>query len=313
MRVVVTAVGPNHWGLADPILHYITSVGATITEIQMYDHAAEGVFALMLRCQWPGRPDTLAQLRARMAEIGAEQGLSIRTWARNGTGQPPRIALCTTYRPEPAQAVLQAVRDGRLRATPVALLGNRPACRGLAEQFGVAWHLIGDAKGVPDNDRLVQILDESEADYIVLARYMRIVPAAVCWRFASGRIINLHHGLLPGFPGAQPYRDTFARHMLTYGATVHFIVPELDAGEQIIHQEAFAVSPGTPLEEVTSLGEREHEPRCLVEGLRRVVDGEVEPHYHKVVAVRKAPGCGARDGARGVRCEQMLDGAAGRR
>ena len=77
--------------------------------------------------------------------------------------------------------------------------------------------------------------------------------------------------------------------MLTYGATVHFIVPELDAGEQIIHQEAFAVRPGTPLEEVTRLGEREHEPRCLVEGLRRVVDGEVELHYHKVVAVRKAP------------------------
>ena len=71
MRVVVTAVGPNHWGLADPIIHYITSVGATIAEIQMYDHAAEGVSALMLRCQWPGRPDTLAELRARMAEVGA--------------------------------------------------------------------------------------------------------------------------------------------------------------------------------------------------------------------------------------------------
>jgi formyltetrahydrofolate deformylase len=269
-------------------LHYITSVGATIAEIQMYDQAAEGVFAMMLRCQWPGRRDTLAELRARMAEIGADKGLSIRTWARNET-EPPRIVLCTTYRPEPAQAVLQAVRDGRLRSKPVALLGNRPNCRGVAEQFGVDWHLIGDDMGVPDNDRLVQILDESEADYIVLARYMRIVPAAVCWRFAGGRIINLHHGLLPGFPGAQPYRDAFARHMLTYGATVHFIVPELDAGEQIIHQEAFAVRPGTPLEEITRLGEREHEPRCLVEGLRRVVDGEVELHYHKVVAVRKAP------------------------
>jgi formyltetrahydrofolate deformylase len=289
MRVVVTAVGPNHWGLTDPIIHYITSVGATIAEIQMYDHAAEGVSALMLRCLWPGRRDTLADLRARMAEVGADQGLSIRTWARNGTGQPHRIVLCTTYRPEPALAVFRAARDGRLRATPVALLGNRPACRGLAEQFGVDWHLIGDDQGMPDNDRLVGIIDECQADYIVPARYMRVLPAAVCWRFAGGRIINLHHGLLPGFPGAQPYRDAFARNMLTYGATVHFIVPELDAGEQIIHQEAFAVRLGTPLEEVTRLGEREHEPRCLVEGLRRVVDGEVELHYHKVVAVRKAP------------------------
>jgi formyltetrahydrofolate deformylase len=291
MRVVVTPVGPNNWGLADPIIHYIASVGATTVEIQMYDQAAEGVFAMMLCCQWPGRWDTLTELRARMAEIAADKGLSIRTWARNGTGQPPRIVLCTTYRPEPALAVLQAVRDGRLRATPVAVVGNRPACRGLAEQFGVEWHLIGDDQGVPDNDRLVRIIDDSEADYIVLARYMRVLPAAVCWRFAGGRIINLHHGLLPAFPGHNR-TAAFARHMLTYGATVHFIVPELDAGEQTIHQDAFTVAPGTPLEEITRMGEREHEPRCLVEGLRRVVDGEVELHYHKVVPVRKSPSDG---------------------
>jgi formyltetrahydrofolate deformylase len=289
MKVIVTAVGPEHWGLADSIVRYIIAVGATIAEIQMYDHAAEGVFALMLRCQWPGRPDTLAELRARMAGIGSDRGLSIRTWVCPGAGRLPRVALCTTYRPEPAAAVLRAIRGGRIRATPVALVGNRPACRPLAEEFGVEWHLIGDDHGAPDNARLVQILDECQADYIVLARYMRVLPASVCRRFAGGRIINLHHGLLPAFPGAQPYRDAFARHMLTYGATVHFIVPELDAGEQIIHQETFTVVPGTPLEEVTRIGEREHEPRCLVEGLRRVVDGEVELHYQRVVPVRKAP------------------------
>jgi formyltetrahydrofolate deformylase len=288
MRVVVTAVGPNNWGLADPILHYITSVGATIGEIQMYDHPAEGVFALMLRCQWPGRSDTLDDLRARMAVIGREKGLSIRTWARNREARPPRIVLCTTYRPEPALAVLQAIRAGRLRASAVAIIGNRQACRPLAEEFNVPWHMIGDDRGVPDNERLVRIVDECQADYIVLARYMRVLPAWVCWRFAGGRIINLHHGLLPGFPGPQPYRDAFARHMLTYGATVHFIVPELDAGEQIIHQDAFAVAPGTPLEEIIHIGEREHEPRCLLEGLQRVVDGEVELHYGMVVRARTA-------------------------
>ena len=204
MRVVVTAVGPNNWGLADPIIQYLTSVGATIAEIQMYDCAAEGLFALMLRCQWPGRRDTLAELRSRMAEVGADQGLSIRTWARNGAGPPPRIVLCTTYRPEPPLAVLRAARDGRLRATPVAVVGNRPACRGLAEQFGIDWHLIGDDQGVPDNDRLVRILDESEADYLVLARYMRVLPAAVCWRFAGGGSSTCTTACCRGSRGPSP-------------------------------------------------------------------------------------------------------------
>ena len=283
MRVIITAVAPDHWGLADRIVHYLTSVGATIAEIQMCDHDAEGVSAVMLRCHWPGTRDTLAELRTRMKHIERESELSIRTWARPEEGQPPRFVLCTTYRPEPALAVLQAIRDGRLHATPVALVGNRPACRQLAEQFDLEWHLIGDDRGVPDNDRLVRIVDEHQADYVVLARYMRVLPASVCWKFAGGRIINLHHGLLPAFPGAQPYRDAFARRRLAYGATIHFIVPELDAGEQIIYQDAFAVAPGTLLEEITRTSEQDHAPRCLVEGLCRVMHGEVELHYHKVV------------------------------
>jgi formyltetrahydrofolate deformylase len=290
MRVTLTAVGADHWGLADPILHYLASAGATIAEVQMYDHGAEGAFALLARFKWPGTPPTLADLRGRMAELSRERGLSIRTWAPGEHDRPPRLALCTTYRPEPAAAVLQAIRDGRLRATAVAVVGNRPNCRAVAEQFGVPWHLVGDAEGNPDHERMVQVFDECEADYIVLARYMRLVPASVCRKFAGGRIVNLHHGLLPAFPGARPYQDAYGRRMLTYGATVHFIVPELDAGDQIIHQDTFTVPPGTPLAEIIRLGEREHEPRCLVEGLRRVVDREVELHYHKVVTAPRRPG-----------------------
>ena len=117
------------------------------------------------------------------------------------------------------------------------MLGNRKACRGIAEQFGVDWHFIGDGKGNPDEDRMVEVFDEYDVDYVILARYMRVLPASTCWKFAGGRIVNLHHGLLPGFPGMRPYRDAFETRMLTYGATCHFIVPELDAGNQIIEQK----------------------------------------------------------------------------
>jgi formyltetrahydrofolate deformylase len=165
------------------------------------------------------------------------------------------------------------------------MLGNQPTCRAVAEQFNVSWQMIGDSQGNPDHERMVELFDEQEVDYIVLARYMRLIPPSTCWKFAGGRIINLHHGLLPAFPGAQPYRDAFSRRMLTYGATVHFIVPELDAGDQIIHQDTFTVPPGTPLEHIQHIGETDHEPVCLVEGLRRVLDREVDLHFHKVVAV----------------------------
>ncbi|HEY1065279.1 MAG TPA: formyltransferase family protein [Pirellulales bacterium] len=287
MQVVVTAVGPDNRGLADPIVHHVTSVGGNICEIQMYDHDVEQIFAMHLRMDWSGDAQALRELKTEMARIGQEKGLSIRTWARPGEDRLPRIAVCATYRPEPPLAVLRAIRDRRIKATPAVMIGNREACRSIAEQFEIPWRLIGDANGRADNELFTNLLDEFEVDYVVLARYMQILPASICWKYAGGRIINLHHGLLPSFPGPRPYHDAYARRMLTYGSTCHFIIPELDAGDQIIHQSTFTVAPGTPLEEIQRLGQTDNEPTCLVEGLRRVVDREVALHFHKVVRAKQ--------------------------
>jgi formyltetrahydrofolate deformylase len=283
MQVTITAVGPDNRGLADPIVHFVTSHGANIFEIQMYDRDNEHVFAMLLRIDWPDSNGSIEKLRQAMDEIGKQTHLEIRVWAPEARAGLPRVAICTTYRPEPALAVLRAIRDNRLRAEPAVMIGNRPNCRGVAEQFDIDWHMIGDDKGAPDNERMVELFDEYDVDYVVLARYMRMIPASTCWRYAGGRIINLHHGLLPSFPGPRPYEDAFSHHMLTFGATVHFIVPELDAGNQIINQSSFSVFPGTPLEEIKRMGEEDNEPACLVEGLRRAVDRVVELHFHRVV------------------------------
>lgn len=285
MQVTVTAVGPDHRGLADPIVHYVTESGANIHEIQMYDRDSEQLFAMLLRIEWPHSLIPVEALRERMLEIGQEKNLRIRVWSREEHARLPRIALCTTHRPEPALAILRDIRDRRLKAEVPVILGNRESCRGLAEQFSIDFHNIADAQGNPDNTRLAALFDEYDVDYIVLARYMRILPPRICWEFAGGRIINLHHGLLPSFPGFRPYHDAASHHMLTFGATVHFIVPELDAGNQIIHQTAFSVLPGTPIEEIIRIGETDNEPSCLSEGVRRVVDHEVELHFHRVVRV----------------------------
>lgn len=286
MQVIITAVGPDHRGLADPIVHYVTQSGANIHEIQMYDRDSEQLFAMLLRIEWPDEVEPISILRERMKEIGKSKGLTIRVWARNEKSHQPRIALCVTYRPEPALAILRDIRDRRLNAVVPVIIGNRDSCRGIAEQFGVDFHNIGDAQGNPNNQKLVELFDTYEVDYIVLARYMRVLPPRACWEFAGGRIINLHHGLLPSFPGFRPYHDAYSHRMLTFGATVHFIVPELDAGNQIIQQSTFTVPPGTSLEEVIRIGESDNEPQCLSEGLRRVINQEVELHFHRVISTR---------------------------
>ncbi|MEX0613611.1 MAG: formyltransferase family protein, partial [Pirellulales bacterium] len=207
MQVVITAVGPDNRGLADPIVHSVTGMGANIAEIQMYDHDEESVFSMLTRIELdPARFD---ELRQAMVDVAKRTRLSIRTWSPDIVGRRPRLAICVTYRAEPALALLRAIRDGHIKADARLMIGNRDACRGLAEQFNLPWFNIaegtGKSDGTPDEERMIALCDKHEVDFIVLARYMRILPAASCWKYAGGRIINLHHGLLPSFPGMRPY------------------------------------------------------------------------------------------------------------
>lgn len=282
MHIVITAVGPDNRGLADPIIHYVTGQGANIAEIQMYDHDEASVFAMLIRIHLDS--EHYERTKKALEEIGRLKKLAVRVWSPDERRQRPRLAICTTYRPEPALALLRAIRDGQVAAEPAVMIGNRPNCRGLAEQFGVDWREVGDTAGKADDARLIDICDEYQVDYLVLARYMRILPPESCWKYAGGRIINLHHGLLPSFPGMRPYHAAYASHMLTYGATCHFIVPELDAGNQIIYQSTFTVPPGSRIEEIIRQGQQDNEPHCLIEGVRRVTSGEVQLHFHRVVA-----------------------------
>ncbi len=152
MQVTITAVGPDHRGLCDPIIHYVTGQGANISEIQMYDHDEAALFAMFCRVELESKH--YAGLKPAMDEIGKQNGLSIRVWSPEARRTKPRLAICTTYRPEPALALLRAMRDGQVPAEAAVMIGNRPTCRSVAEQFGIKWEMIGDANGNPDDEKL---------------------------------------------------------------------------------------------------------------------------------------------------------------
>ena len=107
MHVTITAVGPDNRGLADPIVHHVASAGANIHEIQMYDHDSERLFAMLLRVDWPHDRESVSRIAGtEMNEIGRLKGLAVRTWSRDEHDRQPRLAICTTYRPEHPLALL---------------------------------------------------------------------------------------------------------------------------------------------------------------------------------------------------------------
>src|SRR5436190_10491765 len=149
MQIVITAVGPDNVGLADPIVHYVTGQGANIAEIQMYDHDEAALFAMLLRIEIEGH--SLPSLRNDLKKIGGHKGLSVRVWSPEERQAKPRIAICTTYRSGPPLALLRAIRDRQIEGEAVVMLGNRDACRGIAEQFDIPWRNIAAASAEPDN------------------------------------------------------------------------------------------------------------------------------------------------------------------
>src|SRR5690606_37066978 len=142
MQVVITAVGPDNRGLADPIVHSVTGLGANIAEIQMYDHDEERIFSMLTRIEISR--ERFGELREAMADVARSTELSIRTWSPDLQGRRPRLVICATYRPAPALALRRAIRDGHVKADVPLMIGNRQKCRGLAEQFGVPWYNIAD-------------------------------------------------------------------------------------------------------------------------------------------------------------------------
>ena len=94
MQVIITAVGPDNRGLADPIIHYVTGQGANIAEIQMYDHDELCLFAMLLRIELAD--GVLSETRSALTEIGRSKGLSVRVWSPEERRARPRLAICAS-------------------------------------------------------------------------------------------------------------------------------------------------------------------------------------------------------------------------
>jgi formyltetrahydrofolate deformylase len=139
----------------------------------------------------------------------------------------------------------------------------------------VPFHDIGDEKGTPDEDQLLDLLAEYEADLVVLARYMRILSPDVVFRYES-RIINVHPSLLPAFPGAEAYMQAIEEGVRIAGVTAHYVTTDLDQGP-IITQRAFNVPDDATEEELQQMGQP-LEADALIEAIGLHLDDEVSVH-----------------------------------
>jgi formyltetrahydrofolate deformylase len=197
------------------------------------------------------------------------------------------IVVCATREPHCLGELLLLDAVGDLPGRIVAVVSNHDSLHGLVERFGLPFHHLPhrDAAGhdLPRETHemeLARVIDRYAPEYVVLARYMRVLSAAAIARYPD-RIVNIHHSFLPAFAGASPYRQAFTRGVKLIGATAHFVTEELDAGP-IIAQDVTPVDHTFTPERMAQAGS-DVEKLVLARAVRLVLEERVFLHGKRTV------------------------------
>ena len=148
-----------------------------------------------------------------------------------------------------------------------AVVSNHPDAGPLVRSYGIDFHHVPVTSATKSDaeEQLMEIVDSTGSDLVVLARYMQVLSDDLCRRL-SGRAINIHHSFLPSFKGARPYHQAFDRGVKLVGATAHYVTADLDEGP-IIEQDVLRVDHGYDQDQLVAAG-RDVEAQVLSRAVR---------------------------------------------
>ncbi len=268
----ITVVGDDDTGLIAEVTSLLFERGINIEDL---DQAVrEGVFRMTTLVDTSEMVCTEAKLREDMADLADDLGVDI-TVRFPKDRETQTIAVLVTKESHCLEAIFEAWASGDIDADIEVVIGNHPDLQPLAEKYDVPFHDIGDEKGTPDEDQLLDLLAEYDTDLIVLARYMRILSPDVVFRYES-RIINVHPSLLPSFPGASAYMQAIEEGVRIAGVTAHYVTTDLDQGP-IITQRVFNVPPEATEAELQEIGQP-LEAEALLEAIDLHLNDEIYVH-----------------------------------
>lgn len=163
-----------------------------------------------------------------------------------------------------------------------AVIGNYDILRNFTERFDIPYHHVPaeDLSREAHEQEVMAIADQYSPDYMVLAKYMRVLTSAFVKKY-EGRLLNIHHSFLPAFVGAHPYRQAYERGVKIIGATAHFVNNNLDEGP-IICQNVISVDHSQNAAEMSRAG-RGIEKMVLAEALKLVLEDRVMLSGNKTV------------------------------
>ncbi|MFM9851191.1 MAG: formyltetrahydrofolate deformylase [Sphingomonadaceae bacterium] len=270
-------------GLVAAVTGYLAEHRCNILESQQFNDTEDGQFFMRIVFgTLAGAPDS-DTLKAGFERLGNGHAM---TWSIRSATEKRRVVLLVSKFDHCLGDLLYRFRIGELGMEVMAIICNHPREALHTSMIGdIPFHYLPVTKDTKTAQEaaIKQIVAESGAELVVLARYMQILSDDMA-SFLSGRCINIHHSFLPGFKGAKPYHQAFARGVKMIGATAHYVTADLDEGP-IIHQDVEAITHGDAPDDLVRKG-RDIERRVLAEAVRLHLADRVLMNGNKTVVFK---------------------------
>jgi len=273
---------PDRVGLLSHISGFIAQHGGNLVEVHQFTDPSAGWFFTRMEIETRTLTTDLPALRAAFAPVAAELQAE---WTIRSASSRMKVVVMVSKLGHCLADLLWRWRSGELDCEIVAVISNHEDLRSTVEREHLEFCYLPVA---PEEKpaafaKIAEVLRFIQPDLVVLARYMQIIPAALCEEF-FGKIINIHHSFLPSFVGANPYQRAYQRGVKLIGATCHYVTAELDAGP-IIDQEVIRVEHFHSPDDLMRLG-RDCERLALARSVRWHLADRVLMHGNRAIVFR---------------------------
>ena len=260
----LTATCPARSGIVAAVTTYLSDQGCYLTELHQFDDEDTGRFFLRTEGRVTGSSATIEALEQGFTAVAERLDME---WAFHRTNEPMKAIIMVSKFDHCLEDLLYRIRKGELRLHITAVISNHLDCRGQVEREGIRFvHLPVTKENKRQQEQtLLQIVEETGTELVILARYMQILSDELCGAL-QGRAINIHHSFLPGFKGAKPYHQAYERGVKLIGATAHYVTADLDEGP-IIEQSVQPVDHSYTPEALVAVG-RDTETVALARAVR---------------------------------------------
>jgi formyltetrahydrofolate deformylase len=269
---VLTASCPSRMGSTAAITGFLAARRFYLIEMHQFDDTiSQRFFVRITFCAVAGEGVDLARLRQEFQAIALTEEME---WRIHDTRERTRVLIMVSNFDHCLEDLLYRHRIGELRMDITAVVSNHVTLQPTATRHHLPFfHLPVTAGTKPEQERrLLELIDATHTELVVLARYMQILSDDLCSTL-RGRAINIHHSFLPGFKGAKPYHQAHERGVKLIGATAHYVTHDLDEGP-IIEQIVERVDHGYTPDMLVAAG-RDSERRALSAAVRYATEHRV--------------------------------------